>query len=85
MVQFYQVVADIRASMTSVNSEKGFRFTELSFVWQHKAIAHIIDVSIACCRTRHMNEADMDPMSHNLESRLYIFGGFVNSTSPSRD
>ena len=80
MVQFYQVVADIRASMTSVNPEKGFRFTELSFVWQHKAIAHIIDARIACCMTRHMKEADMDPMSHNLESRLCILSEFVKST-----
>ena len=31
-----------------------------------------------------MKEADMDPMSHNLESRLYILGGFVKPTSPNR-
>ena len=74
------VVAEIRASITSVYSEIGLRFTERSFVWHDKTVAHIIDARIACCKTRLMKEADMDPMSHNLESRLYILGGFVKST-----
>ena len=66
--------------MMSVYSEMELRFPERSFVWHDKAIAHIIDARIACCMTRHMKEADMDPMSHNLESRLYILGGIVKPT-----
>ena len=66
--------------MMSVYSEMELRFTERSFVWHDKAKAHIIDARIACCMTRHMKEADMDPMSHNLESRLYILGGFLKPT-----
>ena len=46
------VVAEICASMRSVYSEMGLRVPEWSFVWHDKAIAHIIDARIACCKTR---------------------------------